>query len=280
MEPRYYKKIVVPTDFSNLSRSAALYAIDMAAKVNGEVMVVYVIEIEQGTSQLMNWKKLQDQMELDAAQNSARFMKALDGYAGGVSVTYATLMGTNMTDQVLNFAQKNKADLIVTGTRGASGLKAFVLGSNTATLINKSSIPVIAVPGDLKFNGFDRIVLASDMKTLDSEAKAVAKFAKGFDTQIDILHVSSVKPEGRKHDELEAILRRMTGHKKMNLFVVANENVTSALNDYVQEHGTDLIVMFTHELKLFEKLFGKGHTRSMAFQTQVPLLAMKKDGIE
>lgn len=270
------KRIVVPTDFSNLSRSAALYAIDVAAKTGGRVMLVSVIEIEQGTSQLMNWKKLQDQLEKDAAQNSARLMKELHVYAGAVSVSYTTVMGTSIEDQVLKFAKSNKADLIVTGTKGASGLKAVVLGSNTAALINKSTIPVIAVPGDLKFNGLDRIVVATDMNDLDKEAKAVAKLAKGFNTQIDILHVSDVKGKRKKPDELEAILRRMTGHERLNIYVVTSKDVTTALNNYVEEHGTDLLVMFTHKLGLFEKLFRQGHTRNMAFQTQVPLLAMKK----
>jgi nucleotide-binding universal stress UspA family protein len=270
------KKIVVPTNFSNLSRSAALYAIDLAAKTGGRVMVVSVIEIEQGTSQLMNWKKLQDQMEQDTAQNSARFMKELHGYAESVSVSYTTLRGASIGEQVLNFARSNKADLIVAGTKGASGLKAVVLGSNAASIINKSTIPVIAVPGDLKFSGFDRIVLASDMSELDNEAKAVAEFAKGFDAQIDILHVSGTDAKRRKHDELEAILRRMTGHERLNIYVVADKDITHALNDYIHEHDTDLLVMFTHELGLFEKLFAKGHTRNMAFQTEIPLLAMKK----
>ena len=270
------KRIVVPTDFSNLSRSAALYAIDLAAKTNGRVMIVSVIEIEQGSSQLMNWKKLQDQMEKDATQASARFMKELHSYSAGVSVSYTTLMGMPIQDVILDFAKENHADLIVTGTKGASGLKAVVIGSNTAALINKSDIPVIAVPGDIKFSGFDRIVLASDMDDLDKEAKAVVKFAKDFDVQVDILHVTDVTREQKKHDELEAILRRMTGHKKLNIYVVSSDSVTTALNDYVKEHGTDLLVMFTHELGLFEKLFGKGHTREMAFQSEVPLLTFKK----
>lgn len=269
------KRIVVPTDFSNLSRSAALYAIDLAAKTGARVMLVSVIEIERAATQLMNWRKLQDQMDNDAAQSSARFMKEIHNYTGGVSVSYTTLRGPSIEGQVLEFARSNKADLIVTGTKGASGLKAVVLGSNTAALINKSTIPVIAVPGDLKFNGFDRIVLASDMNDLDKEVKAVAKFAKVFDAQIDILHVSGTEAK-RQHSELEAILRRMTGHKKITLFVVTNEDVTAALNTYVKEHDTDLLVMFTHELGLFEKLFGRGHTRSMSFQTQIPLMAMKK----
>lgn len=272
------KRIVVPTDFSNLSRSAALYAIDLAAKTNGRVMIVSVIEVEPGPSQLMNWKKLQDQMEKDVAQHSAQFMKELHGYAGGVSVSYTTLTGTPIQNKILEFADENHADLIVTGTKGASGLKAVVLGSNTAALINKANIPVIAVPGDIKFNGFDRIVLATDMADLDKEAKAVVKFSKDFDVQIDILHVSNIQHESRKHEELEAILRRMTGHKRLSIHVVSSENVVRSLNDYVQQHGVDLLVMFTHELGLFEKLFGKGHTREMAFQSEIPLLAIKKPG--
>jgi nucleotide-binding universal stress UspA family protein len=270
------KRIVVPTDFSKLSRSAALYAIDLAAKTNGRVMVVSVIEIQHGSSQLMNWKKLQDQMEKDAAHQSARFMDDLHSYSAGVSVSYTTVLGSPIHEKILEFAKANNADLIVTGTKGASGLKAAVIGSNAAALINKSDIPVISVPGDIKFNGFDRIVLATDMKDLDKEAKAIVKFSKDFDVQIDILHVSHFQHDHRKHDELQAILRRMTGHKKLDIHVTSSENVLTALNDYVQDHGTDLLVMFTHELSLFEKIFKKGHTREMAFQSLVPLLAMKK----
>jgi len=270
------KRIVVPTDFSKLSRSAALYAIDLAAKTNSRVMLVSIIEIQQGSSQLMNWKSLQDQMEKDVALQSVRFMKELHAYSAGVSVSYTTLIGSPIQEKILEFAKSNNADVIITGTKGASGLKAAVLGSNTASLINESSIPVIAVPGDIKFTGFDRIVLATDMADLDKEAKAVVRFAKDFDVQIDIIHVTDSQHDPRKHNELEAILRRMTGHKKLNLFVVPNKDVITALNNYVQEHGTDLVVMFTHELGLFEKIFRKGHTREMAFQSQVPLLAMKK----
>lgn len=272
------KRILVPTDFSNLSRSAVLYAIDLAAKANGKVMIVSVVEIQQGSSQLMNWKKLQDQMEKDVAERSDEFMRGLKSYSGGVSLSYTTLTGLPMEDKILKFAEVNKVDLIVTGTKGASGLKSIVMGSNTAALINKSSIPVIAVPGDIKFNGFDRIVLASDMKDLDKEAKAVAKFVKGFDAQIDILHVTNAEHDLRKHTDLEAILRRMTGHKKLDVHVVSNDNVIAALNKYSEERNVDLLVMFTHELGLFEKLFGKGHTREMAFQSRIPLLAFKKPG--
>lgn len=239
-------------------------------------MLVSVVEIEQGSSQLMNWKKLQDRMERDTAVQSERFMKEIQGFSGGVSLSYTTLIGTPIEDKILSFAAENKVDLIIAGTRGASGLKATFFGSNTAALINKSSIPVMAIPGDIKYNGFDRIVLASDMESLDQEAKVVAKFAKQFDAQIDILHVTGEQRNPRSHRDLEDILVRMTGYKKIAIHVVAETDITMGLNKYVQEKGADLVVMFTHELGLFERLFNSGHTRDMAFRTEAPLLTFKR----
>lgn len=270
------KRLLVPTDFSKLSRSAALYAIDLAAKWNARVMLVSVVEIEQGSSKLMNWKKLQDQMERDAAEQSEAFMKELHRFSGGVSLSYTTLIGAPIADRILSFAKENKADLIIAGTRGASGLKAAFFGSNAAALINKSSIPVIAIPGDLKYNGFDRIVLATDMESLDKEAKIVAKFAKDFDAQIDVLHVSDEQRSERSHKDLEAILIRMTGYKKISIHVITDKDITKGLNNYAREKGIDLVVMFTHELGLIERIFNTGHTRDMAFRTGAPLLTFKR----
>jgi nucleotide-binding universal stress UspA family protein len=270
------KKILVPTDFSKLSRSAALYAIDLAAGMKAEVMVVSVVEIEQGSSQLLNWKKLQDQMIKDTTAQADQLMGELRPYSSAVKLSYKSLFGSPIEKRILDFAADNDIDLIVAGTKGATGLKAVVLGSNTAALINRSDIPVIAVPGDVKFQGIDRIVLATDMEGLDREVKEVARFAKTFDAQIDILHIADVQREQRSRKELEAILIRMSGYERISIHVIPSDEVVATINSYVAEHGADLLVMFTHELGLFEKLFGMSRTREMAFQSQVPLLACKR----
>lgn len=270
------KKILVPTDFSRLSRSAALYAIDLAAGMKAEVLLVSVVEMEQGSSQLLNWKKLQDQMIKDTTEQSDALMRSLRPYSSAVKLSYATLVGSPIERKILDFAKENDVDLIVAGTKGASGLKAIIMGSNTAALINRSDIPVIAVPGDLKFQGVDRIVLATDMEDLDKEVEEVVEFAKAFDAQIDILYIADVQRDQRNRKELEAILIRMSGYNKINIHVVPSDEVVAAINSFVVEHGADLLVMFTHELGVFEKLFGMGHTREMAFQSEVPLLAFKR----
>jgi nucleotide-binding universal stress UspA family protein len=191
-------------------------------------------------------------------------------------MSYISLIGSSIDKKILDFATDNDIDLIVAGTKGASGLKAVVLGSNTASLINISEIPVVAVPPDARYTGFRRIVLATDMLNLDKQVRQVVNFAKAFNSQIDILHVADPQIKHRRRDELEGALARMTGYQKISLNVLPSDDVVAAINSFVLEDNADLLVMFTHELGTFEKLLRKGHTREVAHHIEVPLLALKR----
>jgi nucleotide-binding universal stress UspA family protein len=276
LKPVSYKKILVPVDFSDVSRSAALYAIYIAVHLKAEVVLISIVEVMHGNSTIMNLKKLEDQMMRDADEQSSRLTKELKSGNHGVKISSVTIMGTPIEQKVLEYAADSDIDLIVMGTSGASGLKAAILGTNAAALINRSNIPVIAIPGGVKFKSINKIVLATDMVDLDKHAKEIVRFAKVFNSSIDILHVAGTYREQRPVDELQSMLVQMTGYPQLSLKVVLSDDITAAINNYVTEQRADLLVMFTHELGLFEKIFGKGQTRKMAFHTEVPLLAVKR----
>lgn len=270
------KKILVPIDFSHLSISAAQFAVDIAKEMKSEIVLASVVHLDQGTSRLMNWRKLQAQMLKDADLQGDKFVSELRSYGPGINISYTTIPGAPLDRKVLDFATDNDVDLIVAGTKGASGLKAIVLGSNTASLINHSEVPIVAVPADARYNGFKRIVLATDLMDLDRQVRQVVKFAKVFDSQIDILHVADVRSKQHRRDELQSALIKMTGYEKIRIYILPADDVVAAINGYVVEQNADLLVMFTHELGTLEKLFRKGHTREMAHQIEVPLLSFKR----
>src|SRR5207342_2350709 len=65
-------------------------------------------------------------------------------------------------------------DLIVMGTKGASGLKRILIGSNTVNVIAKTRVPVLVIPEVARFENFfnkgkNRIVLATDLDLLENE---------------------------------------------------------------------------------------------------------------
>lgn len=53
--------------------------------------------------------------------------------------------GGNTGSEIVNFAKKNKFDMVIIGARGLSGAKEKFLGSVSNYVMHKSSVPVLVV---------------------------------------------------------------------------------------------------------------------------------------
>jgi len=185
--------------------------------------------------------------------------------------------GSPVEDVVTDYAQHNDIDLIVMGTKGATGLKKVVFGSHAAAVINKSDIPVIVVPEFARFTNLKDVVYATDIANLKDELKTVVSIAKDFNATVHILHiVSAVGEEKLDKKQTVANLTKAMDYKKITFAVSLHDDAAEGIDQYVLEHKPDMLVMFTHELTFFEKIFGQSVTREMAFLSHVPLLTYKK----
>lgn len=175
------------------------------------------------------------------------------------------------------FAHNNDIDLIIMGTKGASGLKKVLLGSNTNAVISNLDIPVIAVPEHARFDNMKHIVYASDFLAIDKEMEILIRFAQPFKSSIHILHIVSTNSK-KKIDSLAIKNKLIEKHNyaPISIHISVNENVQEAIDEYVADIKADLLAMFTHKPSFFEKLFGESVTREMAFQNWIPLLTIKK----
>ncbi|HZY82568.1 MAG TPA: universal stress protein [Cyclobacteriaceae bacterium] len=267
------KKILVPIDFSNASKNASHYAAEIAAQVHAEVDLIHILNINSTSTTLMNWKKLEEQMISSADQGAEELIASIDK---PVKVRFSRSAGHPFYDVVRSYARDHHEDLIVMGTHGASGIKKALIGSNAASVINNSPVPVLAIPSGSTFTGIKNILYATSMTNLDTEIKIVAKFAKKFDARITIVHVSEKGSGKRDYSNLLSILSRIAHYDKLDFVVVEGTNVAESLQNVVEERKPDVIAMFTHELSLYEKIFGKGVTRNVAFNATIPLLAYNK----
>jgi nucleotide-binding universal stress UspA family protein len=163
------------------------------------------------------------------------------------------------------------------GTKGASGLKKVVMGSNAAAVIDNSSVPVIAVPGQTEFKAIKKIVYASDMVNLSEEIKTIAMFASLFNASIHVLHDID-KDSAKKIDVKKTVssLVRQTKYDNISFHVSKSDHVAEEVDAFVANQKADLLTMFTHKLDFYEKLFGRSVTRHLAFHVNVPLLTFNK----
>jgi nucleotide-binding universal stress UspA family protein len=171
--------ILVPTDLSDLSKVALQYAIKIANKLEGNVTLLHVINIIQPTRASMR-------LRLNALENELLEMATedLDAFEEEVTrnaklthpVVKKIVKGTSFNDTVKKEAKRLRSGLIVMGTRGASGLKKYVMGSNTASVIEVSHIPVLAVPELGAFKQFGNVVYASDLKHIEKELNTLIPY--------------------------------------------------------------------------------------------------------
>ncbi len=140
------KKILIPTDFSEYSKSALPYAADFAKKYGAKLVLLHIFDeelfspifFEVGGSAKEYYDRLQDRFE--AATDD--FLSGID--TKGIEIEAELGNGTPFVE-IIKFARENGIDLIVMGTHGRSGITHALLGSVTEKVVRKAPCPVMVV---------------------------------------------------------------------------------------------------------------------------------------
>jgi len=271
--------ILVPTDFSKLSKVAIDYAIKMANKFDGNVTLLHVISnvvepIHGSLSQRI--KAIERDLVQKAEEDFIPIVKeATKQNKTSTPIVYKIEKGNSFSDTVKSFAKKNRSGLIVMGTRGASGVTKLVLGSNTVSILDGSTVPVLVVPERANFKALKNVAYASDLQHFEREVKTMLPYLKIFDSTLHVFHVAE---KGKDIENLQVILKKSLkklDYRKSTITIEKGKKVDVAIEAFVGNLKADLITMFTHQQNFFEKLFRRSLTKQMAFQSKVPLLAFK-----
>jgi nucleotide-binding universal stress UspA family protein len=271
--------ILVPTDLSDLSKIAVQYAIKIAGKMDGNITLLHVINIIQPTRATMRLriKSLEQELQEVAKEDLDAMVKDITKTTKtNIPIKLKIVKGESFNDTVKREAKRLRTGLIVMGTKGASGLKKYVMGSNTASVIGISHVPVLAVPELGTFKNFKNVVYASDLNHLEKELKTLVPYLEKFDSTVHLIHVAqSLKTVTEVEKKIDAVVQR-AGYKNIIVRVMVNKNVDEAIGHYVDVVKADLLTMFTHDRSAYERLFNRSVTRKMAFQSKVPLLAFRQ----
>jgi nucleotide-binding universal stress UspA family protein len=274
--------ILVPTDFSELSKVAIQYAIQFANRINGTVTLVHVVNLIQPARKSMRVRVLPIEKEL-VNKAKAELLKMATAYSSQVTsgnpIQIRVGKGSTFPEAVKKEAKRLRAGLIIMGTRGASGLKKYIVGSNTASVIDLSSVPVLVVPELGAFKNLRNIVYATDLKHTEKELKRLIPYVNKFEAIVHLIHVTgSVKQVVFLEKKIDAIVEK-SAFNNVIVRVLVNKKVDEAIDQYVTTIKGDLLATFTHEHGFYDKLFNRSITRKIAFQSKIPLLAFKQSSL-
>ncbi len=142
-----FRRILFPTDFSDLSMHASDYAISLARRYGSKLYVIHVVDRTGEASGMyvphMAFDGLHNEEESLEAKSLRRICTSIS--AGDIDVE--PILSTGVPhDEILRAAREKDVDIIVIGTSGTGGVGRLVFGSNADNLIKNSHVPVLAVP--------------------------------------------------------------------------------------------------------------------------------------
>ena len=224
-------KIVLPVDFSERSMGAARYVEVLAGRFGSEVILLHVLSpphyefsaLEVGGTMLN---------ELFAAR-SAQFRSELDAFQERELAHIQTrrlLLDGDPAKRIVEFAQNEKAGVIVMPTHGYGPFRRFILGSVTAKVLHDADCPVwtgvhLEQAPQVSAIRFDRILAGLDLGTHSPKTlRWAAAMAVQYGARLTIVHAAAggAAPAGapaegdwarqiteRALDEVEALKRTL-----------------------------------------------------------------------
>lgn len=273
--------ILVPTDFSETSKAAYIYAQELALYLEANIKVVHVHHPSFDASN--PYMVIPD----DAFQESKRGL--LNEFVNNPThqeiadviteemVDKELLLGF-ATEQIVRLSATDEIDMIVMGTTGSSGLLEKLFGSVSSHVAQNAHCPVILVPKGASFKDFRNVLYASNYESADDVLlREIADFAALFSAGIHLVHVNETNKKGDYEFEeliLEQLFRKKAPNLEFKMLTVQSASAWEGLNRYARENEVDLIVLATRHRKFWEKLVHKSITKKMMMGAQLPIMVL------
>lgn len=262
------KTIICPTDFSTNADHALDYAIQLAKKLNAQIVLLNAYQLPYSqtviSSSVMNIMK--ETAEAGLAERCIRVDEA--------DVPFKSMARVgNPVRLTKDVANDLNADLVIIGSTGASEIEEIFMGSTTASIMQTLHIPVLCIPHGAQFS-LEKLVLASDLKPLKNQDAIgfLKDFVKQSGARLDVVHVRNETNIAGNADK--ALFMTQLGSFSNSFHEVESEAVDECIQTYADEVEASMLVLIARKRAFLERLFHVGISKQLSNYTARPLLML------
>ncbi|MCC9138361.1 universal stress protein [Pontibacter silvestris] len=288
------KRILVPTDFSEQAKNAFEIAIAIARKTGASIKLLHVVEMPYSSaygtttatstatggfisplndSLAMGQRQVYLQEMLEASKRQIRELKNSIVHDGVEVVEEVE------TDRVISYIKRtikeDQVDLVVMGSKGASGFDEFLIGSNTEKVVRSAECPVLTVKKPQPDFNPKEIVLASDFKREVSTAMGKFKaFQNLFGARVHLVYINTpgaFESSGNLRQKLEETAK-CNGLKDYTVNIYNDTVEEDGILHFARDIKADLIMMATHGRTGFAHLLSGSIAEDLVNHTSRPVL--------
>ncbi len=274
------KKILVPTDCSDLSGYALSLAQKLARQSGAEIYALQVVPTAADAVFSKEGELLESEdFDLEAVKKEQE--RSRTTMAGWVARHHAEVVpivkAGNLPDQILHCVKQENIDLVVMGTHGLSGLRELIADSVTEQVVRKSSVPVLSLKCDRSELEIKDIMLASSFnEDAPKQIGFIKTLQQAFGATIHLLRVNTPRDFKTSRELKERMERfaKVNDLAKVETHIYCDKDVEQGILHFAQDTGIDMISIGV-EKDSMAKLFQKHVSSSLVNHLYYPVLTFK-----
>lgn len=261
--------ILVPVDFSETSRNALNFAVDL---FKSQPLKVTLLACYKSFSGAFHMKNMDRVLEEDVQAQMTSLVGRMEKEWPDVLFKPVVTRG-DAVPVITSMGDSGNYDLIVMGTTGASGLKEVFLGSVAGGVVSHTTGPVLVVPSDATLSDLSKIVLAVGNETVNAEVvtQPLKTIQEVGSCEIDIVHVDT---QGEDEDTMNEALAAYSELGNVIHLQIEEETVNERLDEYIAEVNADILTLIRTNKGFMNRLFKGSVTMKQAFHSRIPLLVL------
>jgi nucleotide-binding universal stress UspA family protein len=278
------KNILLPTDFSKNSLNAIKYAVNL---LKNETCNFYLVNVQKASSFISD-----DMMGaststtiyntlIDAAKKSISNIISIitTEYNNPKHDFFSIVDYDNFIDAINQISEKNNIDLIIMGTKGASGLEKKLFGSNTVRVIQRCNTPVLAIPDRCHFEPIKTIAFTTNNLVLFNakELEPLKRIWQINNAKLNILHVADENHLSQNQSRNKDFFNVHFAEASHDYIDSNSRYIFRSIQNYIDDNNVNVLAMMSKKHSFIERLFTKHTVETFAFKINIPFLVMRTD---
>jgi len=277
------KAILLPTDFSENSWNAIVYALNFLEKCSCNFYLLHVNRINNlvdSDSPYIPDKETIENLYVKSSKIKLKeiLKRIVKELPNNEKHKFYTLTDYNFfIESIRKHVNEKKINMIIMGTKGASGLKEYIVGSNTGDVITKVKCTTLVVPEESSFTPLKEIAFPTDY-TMDYDIQMLQPILDILeipDTSLRMLHIN--KKNTKLNIDQQAnkdLLNDYFENYNFSFHFLSNTKVEDAIRCFVESRGIDMMIMIAKNLNYFQQILFHSKIEKISYHTNVPFLVL------
>ncbi len=278
------KRILLPTDFSDNAFNAIRYAMQF---FKNEECTFYLLHTFTPVSYNVGYLienpmpyGMEDIAMMNSKRDIERTEEKLKKEFNNPKHSFERISAFNMLiNEIKDTVDRCDIDLVVMGTKGATGAKEIFIGTHTMYTIKKVKCPVLAIPSDFEYEEPKEILFPTDyhLSTTNKYLPLIKDICTKHTSRLHMLNAYYGIPLNQNQKKIKDFMD-IYFEKNAHVFHIADGmDVIEAVEDFQKMNIINMLVMVHNKHSFFENLLFKPVINQIAYHTNIPFLVIPSE---